>query len=92
MVDEVMLPEVPVTVTWYVPVVVDAEELMVSVDVRPAAPVIATDVGLRFAAPQVSGLAAAAGADVTAQEILTVPVNPPEGVTPMMEVLPVVAA
>ena len=71
--------------------VVVAEELMVSVEVRTGAPVMSTGVRLRFAAPQVRGLVAAADGDMTAQERLTFPVNPPEGVTPIVEVLPVVA-
>lgn len=57
-----------------------------SVDVKADVPVMLTEVGDRA---QVAGLLAAVG--LTAQVRATVPVKPPEGVTLMVEVLPVVA-
>ena len=68
-----MLPlcaETPVTVTTYVPPVVDAVLLTVSVEYSDAVPVTLTDAGER---PHVTGLIAFGGADVIAQERLTTP-------------------
>ena len=50
-----------------------------------------TEVGFRLDAPQVRGLAAPAGAVVTAQVRFTVLLNPPDGVTVIVDVLPDVA-
>jgi hypothetical protein len=79
-------PDVPVTVTEYAPGVVAAAVVMVSVAVCAVVPLIVTEVG---ETAQVAGLVAAF--DVNAQVRLTAPVNPPDGVTVMVEVLPVVA-
>ena len=57
-----------------------------SVDVCAVAPLMVTEVGDRA---QVAGLLAAVG--VIAQVRATAPVNPPEGVTLIVEVLPVLA-
>jgi hypothetical protein len=64
-----------------------AVESTVSVEVTAAVPVTSGEVGLRL---QVAGLVAPLG-PVTAQVRFTVPVNPPDGVTEMTEVLFVVA-
>jgi hypothetical protein len=65
---------------------VAAVVLTVKVTVCADAPVTLTDVGVR------EQLAAAFDAvGVMAQERLTVPVNPPDGVTEIVDVLPVVA-
>jgi len=69
-----------------VPGVVVAVESTVSVEVTAAVPVTSGAVGLKL---QVAGLVAATG--VTAQVRFTVPVKPPDGVTEMVEVFPVVA-
>ena len=61
-------------------------ELAVSVAVT-APDVMLTEDGML----QVTGLVAPAGCVVTEQARLTVPVSPPEGVTVMVDVLPVVA-
>jgi hypothetical protein len=62
-------------------------EFAVSVAVCTPAPVMPTDDGML----QVTGLVAFAGAVVTEQLNATVPVKPLEGVTVMVDVLPVVA-
>jgi acyl dehydratase len=59
---------------------------MVKVEVCAAVPAMVTDVGERL---QVAGSLAAVG--LIEQVRATAPVNPPEGVTVMVEVLPVVA-
>ena len=61
--------------------------MTVRVDVTAEVPVTSGEVGFRL---QVAGLVAPLGA-VTAQVRSTLPVNPPEGVTEMTEVLFVVA-
>lgn len=66
--------------------VVAAVVVKVRVDVPAEAPVIETEAG---ESAQVAGALAAAGA--TVQVSATAPVNPPDGVTVMVEVLPVVA-
>ena len=88
---EVSAPEVPVTVMAYDPGVVVAVVTALSTEVSAPAPVMLTESGLRSAVVQVSGFAAPAGAVVTAQVRFTTPVKLSEGVTVMVEVLPVVA-
>jgi hypothetical protein len=65
-------------------------EVVVTVSVAVCAVVPATLTEL--VTPQVAGLVAPAGIVVTAQDRLTVPVKPLEGVTVTLAVLPVVAA
>jgi hypothetical protein len=79
----VRLPEVPVTVSVYAPVVVVLLVLMVSEAVAALVPVT-----LAEAAEQVGLLAVEApvGAEVTAQPSATVPVNPFAGVAVIVEV------
>jgi hypothetical protein len=83
------LPEVPVSVIAYAPPVVMAVLATVKgvVAITAAVPVTSTDDG----GVQVTGLVAPAGAVVTAQVKATVPANAFDGVTVMVEVLPVVA-
>jgi hypothetical protein len=81
------LPERPVTVTWYAPVVVVDVVAAVSVAVSADVPLIVTEVGERL---HVVGLDALEGAVVIAQLSVTVPVNEFDGVTEMVDVLPVV--
>jgi hypothetical protein len=81
----VIVPDVPVTVAVYVPVVVFNDVVIVSVDVPAVVPVISTGV----VTAQVPGLAEAVG--VIAQVSATFPVNPPAGVTVIVAVLPLVA-
>jgi hypothetical protein len=86
----VILPvaaSVPVTVTAYAPVVVVEVVETASAAVAAVAPPMATEVGREH----VAGLVAPAGLVVTAQVRLTVPIKPPDGVTLIVEVLPVVA-
>lgn len=83
----VMLPPCAVTVMAYAPVVVVVVEFAVSVAVCTPAPVMPTDDGML----QVTGLVAFVGAVVTEQLKATVPVKPLEGVTVIVDVLPVVA-
>jgi len=56
----------------------------VTIDVNAPAPVMSTEVGFRL--PHVTGLVAPAGLVVTAHVRSTVPVNPLEGVTVIVEV------
>jgi hypothetical protein len=71
---------------WFKAAVVAAVVVRVSADVPAVAPLIVTAAG---ESAQVAGSLAAAG--VMAQVSATAPVNPPEGVTVIVEVLPVVA-
>jgi hypothetical protein len=82
----VMLPLWAVTVMAYAPVVVVVVEFAVSVAVCTPAPVMTTDDGML----QVTGLVALAGAVVTAQLRVTVPVNPLDGVAVIVDISPVV--
>jgi hypothetical protein len=79
--------EEPVIVTWYAPAVVVAVVAAVSVEVCAESSVKVSDVGDTL---QVVGLVALDGEVVMAQESETVPVNVLDGVTVMVEVLPVV--
>ena len=80
-------PSAPVTVTAYAPAVVADVVVTVSVAFCAVIPAMVTE----DLTPQVAGLVAPVGAVVTAQVRLTAPVKPFEGVTVMVEVLPVVA-
>jgi hypothetical protein len=82
------LPEVPVTVMSYPPVVVVPVVVAVSVALCAVVPLIVTEVGERL---QVAGLVAPEGVVVIAHESATVPVNEFDGVTVMVDVLPVAA-
>jgi hypothetical protein len=84
---ELTVPFLPVTVMAYAPGVVIAVVETVRVPVSAAVPVMST-VGVTL---QVAGLVGLVGVVVTAQVKLTSPVNPFDGVTVMLEVLPVVA-
>ena len=87
----VRLPEVPVTVTVYVPRVVALpavlEVVAVSVEGSGVVPVIATESGVRLH----PGLVGFESEEVTAQVSETVPVNEFAGVTVIVDVLLVVA-
>jgi hypothetical protein len=82
------LPEAPVIVMSYAPVVVVPVVDAVSVEVCAVVSLIVTEVGERL---HVAGLTALEGAVVTEHESATVPVNELDGVTVMVEVLPMVA-
>ena len=73
-------------VGWFKAAVVAAVVVRVRTDVPAVAPLIVTEAGERA---QVAGSLAAAGA--MAQVSATAPVNPPDGVTVIVEVLLVVA-
>jgi hypothetical protein len=83
-----VLPEAPVTLISYAPVVVVDVVAAVSVEVCADELLKVSDVGERL---QVVGLIAPEGDVVMAQESETVPVNVLDGVTVMVEVLPEVA-
>jgi hypothetical protein len=78
---------VPFTVITYAPAVVAEVVSAVRTAVAAAVPVMSTEETML----QVAGELAPDGLDVTAQERFTGPVNAPEGVTVMVDVLPVVA-
>jgi hypothetical protein len=82
------LPEAPVTVNWYAPAVVVEVVVAVRVAVSAVVPLIETEVGERLHVAALTGLERLV---VTAQVSATEPVNELEGVTVMMEVLPLVA-
>jgi hypothetical protein len=82
----VMLPDAPVTVNVYAPGVVLVVESIVSAAVNAAVPVMLTEVGIE----QV-GAVIPPGGFVMVQLRVTAPVNPLEGVTLIVDVLPVVA-
>jgi hypothetical protein len=75
--------EVPVTVIWYAPLVVEDVVVAVSVAVSAVVLLIETEVGERL---HVAGLEAFEILVVTAQVSATVPVNEFDGVTEMVEV------
>ena len=79
---EVSVPNVPVVVTVYDPAVVVDVVFTVRVEVTADVPETIAVVGFRL---QVAGLVAPEGG-VTEQARATFPVNPPEGVTEIVEV------
>ena len=83
----VMLPEAPLTVTWYAPEVVVDEVVAVSVEVCAVVLLKVSEVEERL---HVVGLVAPVGA-VTEQLSVTVPVNELPGVTVIVAVLSEVA-
>ena len=63
--------------------------MVLAVSTEVVVPGGVTESGFRFDAPHVRGLAAPGGTVVTAQVRFTMLLNPPDGVTVIVDVLPV---